>query len=585
VGKPLSDYLAEQKWGKIFQNISQLKEPDEILVNPDRKRQRFFKVVRSPVLDAKGNYQGAVLSFQDETARRRTEILKEEFLTIISHEIRTPLNIITGFSSLLKDSLSDRMEDEELEFFQAINDGTDRLTRTIKEISDVAELAAEAYSNRSRFNLQSAVHQALLNVDSRLKDKSIKIVQKMPGSECIAYGYEDLVARAVQHLLENAAEFSPDGSEITVNLSRNDDMWTVTVRDSGEGIPTEEIEKIFDGFYQAEDYITRTHEGLGLGLSIVKKTALLHGGDIKIQSKPGEGTKAFFSLPIYDEQKLEKTAAKADKLSEELTLLRKQILQYARDLASSYSEQKKVATQLEKTRDQLVRSEKLALMGQMAAGIAHEMNNVLFPVVGNADLILMKKDTLNPEVARLAQIIYDAGWKAANMLRQILDFSRKGGEGFEKINATDPIEGALKLVEFRLRESRIEVDRQYGETAFEINGNPGHLVQVFTNLVVNAIDAMEGGGRLSVTVAKHREERDNGPVESVEIRFIDTGTGIPDEISETIFDPFFTTKEEGKGTGLGLFIIHSIIEKHGGVVDIESEVGKGTAFIIRLPLA
>jgi two-component system cell cycle sensor histidine kinase/response regulator CckA len=244
-----------------------------------------------------------------------------------------------------------------------------------------------------------------------------------------------------------------------------------------------------------------------------------------------------------------------------------------------------VATQLEKTRDQLVRSEKLALMGQMAAGIAHEMNNVLFPVVGNADLILMKKDTLNPEVARLAQIIYNSGWKAANMLRQILDFSRKGGEGFEKINATDPIEGALKLVEFRLRESRIEVDRQYGETAFEINGNPGHLEQVFTNLVVNAIDAMEGGGRLSVTVAKHREEQDNEPVESVEIRFIDTGTGIPDEIRETIFDPFFTTKEEGKGTGLGLFIIHSIIEKHGGVVDIESEVGKGTAFIIRLPLA
>jgi len=326
MGKPISDYLAEQEWGEVFQNISRLKEPDEILVNPDRKRQRFFKVVRSPVLDAKGNYQGAVLSFQDETARRQTEILKEEFLTIISHEIRTPLNIITGFSSLLKDSLSDRLEDEELEFFQVINDGSDRLIRTIKEITDVAELAVEAYSNRSRFNLQSAVHQALLNVDSRLKDKSIKIVQKMPGSECIAYGYEDLVVRAVQHLLENAAEFSPAGSEITVKLSKNVGMWTVTVRDSGEGIPTGELEKIFDGFHQVEDHMTRTHEGLGLSLTIVKKTALLHGGNIDIQSKPGEGTEAFFSLPVHDEQKPGETAAKAEQLSEELSLLRKQTL-------------------------------------------------------------------------------------------------------------------------------------------------------------------------------------------------------------------------------------------------------------------
>jgi len=581
-GKPLQSYLLEPDWNKLYLGMEQLNEPDEIVINPDNKRLRFYKITRSPIFDSKKKLKGVVLSFIDETQKKKNDMLKEEFLALISHEIRTPLTTIMGLTPFLEESLAPYLSDEDREFFAMIQESSKQLIRTVTELKDAADLSSELLSEPVVFNLHDAIDQAINNTCLPL-NKSNKRIKYLKGDfNPFVYGYFDLVIKAISHLLENALEFSPENSIVTINTYLSEHICQIVIRDHGIGIPTQKLDAVFDKFYQIEEYMTRKHKGLGLGLSIVKKVALMHHGKIELESKPGMGTKAIFSLPEYEEKNIFKSVSEADDLNQQVLYLKQQTKKYAEELAATYTSKKDISSKLFKTQQQIIRADKLATMGQMAAGIAHEVNNKLTPMLGQVQILLMNGDQLDPKILHRLQIINDSGFKAVDMLRQILDFTRKGSEIFERVDIIYLINKIVTLFDFRFQKSNVELIKKFERARIEVLGNSGQLEQVFTNFIGNAIDAMPDGGRLTIKAIikelTQKEQTDSW----VEIQFSDTGIGIDEKTQESIFEPFFTTKEEGKGTGLGLFITYQIIENHGGIIDVESEINKGTTFTIKL---
>lgn len=579
IGQQFFEVLPTGAWRDFFDGLEWDARSDEIVIDLERDRQHFFRVARTPLINGGDTLQGWVITLHDETERKRTEGLKDEFLSLVSHEIRTPMNAIMGFSSILESKLEDSLSKEEQKYFGLIRSGTERLLNTVEELIEASESALDEPHERAGFDLKDAARKAVDSITHRYRDGEIKIVQIYPETDCMVTGYPEIISRAISHLLDNAVSFSPENSEVTVELVDAGTWWEVNVINQGEGIPTDQLEKVFDKFYQVEAQHTRTHEGLGLGLYNVKKAAVLHGGEINLQSTPGEGTRASLRLPKQQPLSLDADSHEYAELQQDLALLQAQNIAYAKDLAETYRSRKQATTQLELTRDQLVRSDKLASMGTMAAGIAHEVNNMLTPIMGNAYLLRQISAEVTPDMERMIANIEDASKRAAEMLRQVLDFSRKGPETLEPTDIAGLVNRVLSLLEYRLRKGKVQVHKEFGTAPIIATGNGKQLEQVFTNLIINAIDAMEDGGELAISI----EQQNSSETNIVEIRLSDNGPGIPENIRESIFEPFFSTKEEGKGTGLGLFISYGIIEKHGGILEVESEVGKGSAFTITLP--
>ena len=244
-------------------------------------------------------------------------------------------------------------------------------------------------------------------------------------------------------------------------------------------------------------------------------------------------------------------------------------------MASSLQERDKEIRRLNEQR--LLRSEKLASIGRLAAGIAHEINNPLTSVLTFSSLLLRKAEDWQRE--RL-EIIVKETTRCREIVRGLLDFARQSEPQKELTDVNRIIEAALTLTKNQLAkasEKKILVEKELGDLP-TIQVDPNQILEVFVNILINAVDAMPQRGTLKVMSRKLEFEP------FMEIRFTDTGCGIPPENLTKIFDPFFTTKEVGKGTGLGLAVSHGVIERHNGTIDVESEVGQGTTFIIKLPL-
>ncbi len=223
---------------------------------------------------------------------------------------------------------------------------------------------------------------------------------------------------------------------------------------------------------------------------------------------------------------------------------------------------------------QLIQSERLAEIGIMAAGIAHELNNPLSVMLGKAEMILEEDDPAR--IKKYAQEIIKYSKKASDIVKGITFYSRAASSPGSRINLNDQLKEAIKISKYSVNFDNVELLTDC-QGAPLISGNAGEIEQVFVNLLNNAVEAMEGSGRLFVT-----SRCEDG---SVVITIKDTGPGIKKENLNKLFTPFFTTKDPGKGTGLGLNIVHKIITNHGGSISVESEEGKGTAFIVRFPTA
>jgi len=234
--------------------------------------------------------------------------------------------------------------------------------------------------------------------------------------------------------------------------------------------------------------------------------------------------------------------------------------------------------ELERRQDELVESRKMAAIGTLTSGIAHELNNPLNNILLTAEAMKEELAKLNQgELAEMAEDILSESERASEIVRDLLDFARSERPSLEEINVGELLQQTLRLVSNQAAVANIEVEVRIEEGIPSIYGERRSLQQVFLNLFVNAIQAMPNGGNLTVRAHKVPGTRDVAVVVS------DTGVGIPSEYLSRIFDPFFTTKEVGRGTGLGLTVAYGIVEKHGGKIEVESQVGRGTTFTVVLP--
>jgi PAS domain S-box-containing protein len=235
-------------------------------------------------------------------------------------------------------------------------------------------------------------------------------------------------------------------------------------------------------------------------------------------------------------------------------------------------------TEQKEERERAARADKLRALGQLASGVAHDFNNSLAAILGRAQLL--RRQTRDEALVRNLDIIQTAAEDAAATVRRIQTFARKSAaKEFELVDVRNLLHDAIEITrtrwenEARLRglEYKVTLDADNGLITL---GNASELREVFVNLIVNAVDAMPNGGQISVGCVREGDR--------LRLRFIDNGSGMPEDVRQKIFEPFFSTKG-AHGTGLGLSVSHSIIERHDGTISVSSEIGQGTIFMIDLP--
>jgi len=226
--------------------------------------------------------------------------------------------------------------------------------------------------------------------------------------------------------------------------------------------------------------------------------------------------------------------------------------------------------------EEIMKSDRLAMIGRLSAGVAHEINNPLGSILLFSRLLLQKAPPDGLFKENLERIEKDTK-RCQNIVQGLLDFARQREPRIESIDVNDLAEKTLRLFENQPMLHNIQVIRQYAPELPIVPADPGQILQVFVNIVMNAVDAMRGKGALTIST-RYRPQDD-----SVEISFNDTGCGMSAEILDRIFEPFFTTKGVGQGTGLGLSISYGVVQRHGGTIQAVSEVGKGSTFTIVLP--
>jgi len=230
---------------------------------------------------------------------------------------------------------------------------------------------------------------------------------------------------------------------------------------------------------------------------------------------------------------------------------------------------------LQEKQAELVKAEKLASIGKLAAGIAHEINNPLTSVLTFSSLLLEQCPESDPRHERLKMVVKETT-RARNIVRQVLNFAKEAPLRKEKINVNRLVKEIAESLTAQGTFKDIELSLNISENLSDIYIDSVQIGQVITNILVNAAHAITPPGRITIVTQTSGN--------FVEIIFTDTGSGIPEENIKKIFDPFFTTKDKTKGTGLGLAVSYGIIKKHGGDIEVKSTVNEGSTFIVRLPL-
>lgn len=244
-------------------------------------------------------------------------------------------------------------------------------------------------------------------------------------------------------------------------------------------------------------------------------------------------------------------------------------------------------TEFKRIERQLQQSEKLATVGELAAGLAHEVGTPLNVILGTAEYLMMELEEDNPKAEDL-KIIISQTENITKLVRQLLRFSRYNQPEFKSTDINALINDVLKLTDHQIPKKKIKeikVVTDFQQDLPMVTGDDNQLQQVFINIFVNAVHAMPQGGTLSISTRMVKPSFSASSHDRfAEVSISDTGIGIHPQNIQRIFDPFFTTKEVDKGTGLGLTVSHRIIEDHAGTIDVESKVDEGTRFIVRLPI-
>ncbi|UCE18702.1 MAG: GAF domain-containing protein [Gemmatimonadota bacterium] len=236
---------------------------------------------------------------------------------------------------------------------------------------------------------------------------------------------------------------------------------------------------------------------------------------------------------------------------------------------------KRAETESTKLQEQLRHADRLATIGQLAAGVAHELNEPLGNILGFAQLI-GKDAQLAEQIRHDIERIEKASLHAREVIKKLMTFARQTPPQKGTVNVNRLVAEGLSFIESRCAKEGVELERILSPVVQEIKGDQSQLHQVLVNLVVNAIQAMPEGGKLTIRTTQTES--------SVVLIVEDTGSGMTEDVMRQIFVPFFTTKDVGQGTGLGLAVVHGIVTSHEGTINVESKVGHGTRFEVRLPV-
>jgi two-component system NtrC family sensor kinase len=286
-------------------------------------------------------------------------------------------------------------------------------------------------------------------------------------------------------------------------------------------------------------------------------------------------------LDVQTPAELRLLAQSFNEMRERLRVALDDLNQLAHDLERRVEERSR---QLSAARDKLVSSARLASLGQLSASVAHEINNPISGVLNLSMLLqrILREDGIPPgrvaEFKRYLSQISEESARVGRIVKDLLAFARVPNSRRTEVNLNALVRKTMPLVEHKLAVANVRTELELSPDVPTLVCDGSQVQQVLINLVMNATEAMHGGGVVRVcTRLDHEAQR-------AELAVADSGAGIPHEQLPRIFDPFFTTKEEGKGVGLGLWVVYGIVENHGGTIDVHSEIGKGTTFVVRLPL-
>jgi PAS domain S-box-containing protein len=259
--------------------------------------------------------------------------------------------------------------------------------------------------------------------------------------------------------------------------------------------------------------------------------------------------------------------------------------------AKLYRESQKAYKDLKEAQADVVHAGRMAAVGQLAAGIAHELNNPIGGILGYAQFAGSKLQQVRQDsgpdqtldnIQRYLGYMEKESQRCKDIVQQMLNFSRTDPLSYQRIDINTILTESIQFMEHNLKRAGIILKKRFSRRLPEIIGDSHHLQQVFVNILINAQKAMERGGNLFIST--RMSPRSGRSKAMVEIRFTDTGCGIPEEHQDRIFEPFFTTRRIGEGTGLGLSVSYRIVKNHGGEISVKSKVQQGTTFTVRLPV-
>ena len=295
------------------------------------------------------------------------------------------------------------------------------------------------------------------------------------------------------------------------------------------------------------------------------------------------------SASLFQDDKGEKFVLETLRDITERKMLETQVEEYTHNLERTNGELAEALKSLKEAQSQLIQVEKMAAVGQLAAGVAHELNNPLGGILGYSQFALEKIDQKpvsqfnSEDTQNLLQYLKDIEQqtkKCRTIIQSLLKFSRASKqEDFAPTDINQVLKETFVFTQHQMVKNKVELVQKLEESLPPIQGHSSRLQQVFTNLILNAVQAMSQGGTLTV------QSKTGEGLGAIEISFTDTGMGIAEENLEKVFEPFFTTKKVGDGTGLGLSVSYGLIKDHGGEIRVESRLNRGTTFTVILPIA
>jgi two-component system NtrC family sensor kinase len=279
-------------------------------------------------------------------------------------------------------------------------------------------------------------------------------------------------------------------------------------------------------------------------------------------------------VDVRSKDEIGELADSFNQMTKDLKIANEKLIEWGKTLEKKVEERTKELTEMQA---HLLQSEKLASLGKLAAGIAHEINNPLGGILIYSHLLLEDTNKNSPYYENLKKIVKETS-RCKDIVKGLLEFARPKEPETSLTGINDIVNRSLAIIERQALFQNIKIKKSYSSELPKIVADSAQLQQVFTNIILNAAEAMDGNGTLTL-----RTFLDGGG-RYINIQFSDTGHGIKEEDRRRLFEPFFTTKEVGKGTGLGLAISYSIIQKHQGTIEVSSQAGQGATFTVKLPV-